>query len=203
MLITASSTCIPAAGGLSSHRARPLRPVSTLQSALGQGYLGTCLNVSHMLQGRLLDIDIVFWYCSPNCSTKESFRTWARRWAEIQTPPQVKRRHLCGARRHMGRGGSPVEQRLPLRLSSRAGYLYSPKGPVLRRAPMLGSMLCCHLHEIINIFFNKEALTHSHFALGNINCVASPGYSSRRRGTRKPSQHPGVLQEHLKWKSRL
>lgn len=135
MLITASSTCIPSAGGLGSQREIPIQAVSTLLSALGQGYLGTCLNVSHMLQGRLLDIDIVFWYCSPNCSTKESFRTWARRWAEIQTPPQVKRRHLCDVQRHMGRRGSPVEQRLPLRLSSGTGYLYRPKGLHAQKGP--------------------------------------------------------------------
>lgn len=48
----------------------------------------------------------------PTCSTKESFRTWARSWAEIQTPPKVKTRHLCDVLRHVKRR-SPVQQRLP------------------------------------------------------------------------------------------
>lgn len=59
------SACTPSAGG-SVLQEKFRGPVSTsCLSALGPGYLGTCLNVSHMLQGLLLKIYIVFWYCSP------------------------------------------------------------------------------------------------------------------------------------------
>lgn len=127
-LITASSTCIPSAGGLSSQRENHITPVSTLLSALGQGNRGTCLNASHMLQGLLLRIYMLFRYCSPKPQHRRIFRIWDRKWVEIQTSLKVKRSHLFDTQRQVKRR-LPCLTKATFRQASCTGNPGSCKGP--------------------------------------------------------------------------
>ena len=68
-----------------------------------------------------------------------------------------------------GRG----EGTLAAGLASLARDLCTGHGATLRRAPMLGVMLCCHCLEILNKFFNK-GVPLLHFALGPAKCLANP-----------------------------
>ena len=133
MLITASSTCIPSAGGLSSQRENHITPVSTLLSALGQGNRGTCLNASHMLQVLLLHIYVLFWYCSPKPQHKRIFRTWDRKWVEIRTSLQVKRSHLFDTETSEEAAALFNKGYLQGKLPTQAAWAAS-KDPMARRA---------------------------------------------------------------------
>ena len=141
MLITASSTCIPSAGGLSSQRENHITPVSTLLSALGQGNRGTCLNASHMLQVLFLHIYVLFWYCSPKPQHKSIFRTWDRKWVEIRTSLQVKRNHLFDTQRQMKRW-------LPCltKATFKASFLHRQPGQ-LQRTPWPEGLSVLNIHS--------------------------------------------------------